>query len=96
MGKLSFGYPTELYWFHANLVNECYSLSFNYTIWRLIKIHAEDTLWTGTPANYTNPDAPQALREVRKLVDDGKYAEATEAAVKLSGKPSDVMLLNSS
>ncbi|KAG7014958.1 Alpha-L-fucosidase 2, partial [Cucurbita argyrosperma subsp. argyrosperma] len=45
----------------------------------------EDTLWTGTPADYTNPDAPVALREVRKLVDDGKYAEATEAAVKLSG-----------
>ncbi|KGN57492.1 alpha-L-fucosidase 2 [Cucumis sativus] len=53
----------------------------------------EDTLWTGTPADYTNPDAPEALREVRKLVDDGKYAEATEAAVKLSGKPSDVYQL---
>ncbi|KAG7030963.1 Alpha-L-fucosidase 2 [Cucurbita argyrosperma subsp. argyrosperma] len=53
----------------------------------------EDTLWTGIPADYTNSDAPVALREVRKLVDDGKYAEATEAAVKLSGKPSDVYQL---
>ncbi|KAL4588640.1 hypothetical protein LXL04_001532 [Taraxacum kok-saghyz] len=48
----------------------------------------EDTLWTGSPGNYTNPDAPKALSEVRKLVDDGKYAEATTSAVKLSGEPS--------
>ncbi|XP_050364508.1 alpha-L-fucosidase 2 [Argentina anserina] len=53
----------------------------------------EDTLWTGTPGNYTNPNAPPALAEVRKLVDDGKYAEATEAAVKLCGDPSDVYQL---
>ncbi|KAB2602816.1 alpha-L-fucosidase 2 [Pyrus ussuriensis x Pyrus communis] len=50
----------------------------------------EDTLWTGIPGNYTNPKAPQVLKEVRKLVDDGKYVEATEAAVKLAGDPSDV------
>lgn len=48
----------------------------------------DDTLWTGSPGKYTNPDAPQALSEVRKLVDDGKYAEATASAVKLSGEPS--------
>ncbi|KAF2321010.1 hypothetical protein GH714_032633 [Hevea brasiliensis] len=53
----------------------------------------DDTLWTGTPGNYTNPNAPEALSEVRKLVDDGKYAEATTAAVKLSGNPSDVYQL---
>ncbi|KAA8545809.1 hypothetical protein F0562_020740 [Nyssa sinensis] len=53
----------------------------------------EDTLWTGTPGNYTNPDAPKALSEVRKLVDDGHYAEATEAAVKLTDNPSDVYQL---
>ncbi|KAI5314764.1 PREDICTED: alpha-L-fucosidase [Prunus dulcis] len=53
----------------------------------------EDTLWTGTPGNYTNPKAPEALTEVRKLVDSGKYVEATEAAVKLSGDPSDVYQL---
>lgn len=53
----------------------------------------EDTLWTGTPGNYTNPDAPTALSEVRKLVDAGKYPEATEAAGKLSADPSDVYQL---
>ncbi|OVA03170.1 hypothetical protein BVC80_7209g2 [Macleaya cordata] len=53
----------------------------------------EDTLWTGVPGNYTNPDAPKALSEVRKLVDDGQFAQATEAAFKLSGKPSDVYQL---
>ena len=51
---------------------------------------AEDTLWTGTPGNYTDPKAPEALAEVRKLVDNGEYFAATEAAVKLSGNPSDV------
>ncbi|XP_059647853.1 alpha-L-fucosidase 2 [Cornus florida] len=53
----------------------------------------EDTLWTGIPGDYTNPDAPKALSEVRKLVDDGQYAEATAAAVKLSDNPSDVYQL---
>lgn len=50
----------------------------------------EDTLWTGIPGNYTNKDAPEALAEVRKLVDDRKYPEATAAAFKLSGHSSDV------
>ncbi|KAE8008055.1 hypothetical protein FH972_004603 [Carpinus fangiana] len=53
----------------------------------------EDTLWTGIPGNYTNPNAPEALTQVRKLVDNGEYAEATAAAVKLSGEPSDVYQL---
>lgn len=51
---------------------------------------AEDTLWTGTPGNYTNPDAPEALEQVRKLVDDGDFSEATTAAAKLTGIPSEV------
>ncbi|KAE8708266.1 Alpha-L-fucosidase 2 [Hibiscus syriacus] len=53
----------------------------------------EDTLWTGVPGDYTDPDAPIALSEVRKLVDLGDYAEATKAAVELSGHPSDVYQL---
>ncbi|KAF3962093.1 hypothetical protein ACB098_07G093600 [Castanea mollissima] len=53
----------------------------------------EDTLWTGNPGNYTNPNAPEALTQVRKLVDNGQYVEATAAAVKLSGAPSDVYQL---
>uniref|UniRef100_A0A2P2KFW5 Uncharacterized protein n=1 Tax=Rhizophora mucronata TaxID=61149 RepID=A0A2P2KFW5_RHIMU len=47
----------------------------------------EDTLWTGVPGNYTDPDAPKALSEVRNLVDKGDYVQATSAAVKLLGKP---------
>ncbi|KAJ4914267.1 Alpha-L-fucosidase 2 [Raphanus sativus] len=50
----------------------------------------EDTIWTGVPADYTNPNAPEALSQVRNLVDERKYAEATSEAVKLSGHPSDV------
>ncbi|KAI7747346.1 hypothetical protein M8C21_021571 [Ambrosia artemisiifolia] len=53
----------------------------------------EDTLWTGVPGEYTNPEAPNALSVVRKLVDDGNYAEATKEAVKLSADPSDVYQL---
>ncbi|KAI3986982.1 hypothetical protein MKX01_039917, partial [Papaver californicum] len=53
----------------------------------------EDTLWTGVPLDYTNPEAPKALAEVRKLVDDGEYIKATEAAFQLSDKPSDVYQL---
>ncbi|KAL5707163.1 alpha-L-fucosidase [Ranunculus cassubicifolius] len=45
----------------------------------------DDTLWTGVPGDYTNPDAPKALSQVRELVDKGQYPEATEAAFKLSG-----------
>ncbi|KAL0921796.1 hypothetical protein M5K25_008905 [Dendrobium thyrsiflorum] len=46
-----------------------------------------DTLWTGVPGDYTNPDAPSVLSKVRKLVDDGQYAEATTAAFGLSDHP---------
>ncbi|KAB5520717.1 hypothetical protein DKX38_025036 [Salix brachista] len=53
----------------------------------------EDTLWTGIPGDYTNPNAPAALSEVRKLVDNGQYAEATTAAEKLSGNQSDVCII---
>ncbi|KAL9264738.1 Alpha-L-fucosidase 2-like protein [Drosera capensis] len=54
----------------------------------------EDTLWTGTPGDYADPNASQAVEEVRKLVDDGNYSEATSVAdTKLSGNPSDVYQL---
>ncbi|OMO63313.1 Six-hairpin glycosidase-like protein [Corchorus olitorius] len=53
----------------------------------------EDTLWTGVPGIYTNPDAPKALLEVRNLVDSGEYVEATAAAAKLVGNPADVYQL---
>ncbi|KAL6209878.1 hypothetical protein ACLB2K_020817 [Fragaria x ananassa] len=52
----------------------------------VVSIHFEDTLWTGTPGNYTNANAPQALTEVYQLLGDInlefddlhlKYAEET-------------------
>ncbi|KAG6736066.1 hypothetical protein POTOM_061239 [Populus tomentosa] len=42
----------------------------------------EDTPLDRDPGNYTNPHAPEALSVVRKLVDNGQYAEATTAAEK--------------
>ncbi|XP_074286253.1 alpha-L-fucosidase 2-like [Silene latifolia] len=54
----------------------------------------EDTLWTGTPGNYTDPNAPKALAKVRKLVNDGNYSEATTVADnELPGAASDVYQL---
>ncbi|KAL2940641.1 Alpha-L-fucosidase 2 [Bienertia sinuspersici] len=54
----------------------------------------EDTLWTSPPGNYTDRKAPQALANVRKLVDNGKFSEATTVADKeLSGDASNAYQL---
>ncbi|XP_052211588.1 alpha-L-fucosidase 2-like isoform X2 [Diospyros lotus] len=54
----------------------------------------EDTLWTGIPGDYTKPDAPKALSEVRNLVNAGQYVEATKESVNLlSGLPEVYQLL---
>ncbi|CAL1397274.1 unnamed protein product [Linum trigynum] len=50
----------------------------------------DDTLWTGVPGDYTDPNAPAALSEVRKLVANGQFADASAEALKLSGKGSEV------
>ena len=38
----------------------------------------ENTLWAGQPNRNDNPDAREALPEVRKLIFDGKYKEAQD------------------
>ncbi|KAL8160550.1 hypothetical protein V2J09_002087 [Rumex salicifolius] len=54
----------------------------------------EDTLWTGIPGNYTDPNASKGLAHVRELVNSSKYAEATKMAeIELSGNPADVYQL---
>ncbi|KAI9402642.1 hypothetical protein POPTR_001G298900v4 [Populus trichocarpa] len=53
----------------------------------------EDTLWTGTPTDFTDPAIPQALSEVRNLVDSGKFSEATKAAARMFGKYTNVYKL---
>ena len=40
----------------------------------------EETIWAGSPNNNPNPDAKDALAEVRKLVFEGKYFEAQTLA----------------
>jgi hypothetical protein len=40
----------------------------------------EESVWTGKPDNFVNPLARPALCEVRKLLFDGKYAEAQKIA----------------
>ena len=42
----------------------------------------ENTLWAGGPNRNDNPDAKEALPEVRKLIFDGKYKEAQDLANK--------------
>jgi alpha-L-fucosidase 2 len=41
----------------------------------------EDTLWTGIPRYYHNPDAHKYLPEIRKLLFDGKQREAEQLAM---------------
>lgn len=45
----------------------------------------EDTLWSGYPRDTANPKALTALPEVRRLLFDGQYAEATAAAKAIQG-----------
>jgi alpha-L-fucosidase 2 len=48
----------------------------------------EDTLWGGGPYDPNNPDALAALPEVRRLIFDGKYAEANRlVSAKMMAKP---------
>ncbi len=48
----------------------------------------EDTLWAGGPYEPINPEANGALPEIRKLINAGEYAKATELAdAKFMGLP---------
>ncbi|MEP4078380.1 glycosyl hydrolase family 95 catalytic domain-containing protein [Haloferula sp.] len=47
----------------------------------------EDTLWSGGPHCYDNPEAHSHLAEVRKLLREGKYADAEDLAQKMMGVP---------
>lgn len=40
----------------------------------------EETVWAGSPNNNANPEAKEALPEVRKLIFEGKYLEAQNLA----------------
>jgi len=42
----------------------------------------EDTLWTGIPRDYTNPEALEYLPIVRRLLFEGKQAEAEDIAMR--------------
>jgi alpha-L-fucosidase 2 len=46
----------------------------------------EDTLWSGAPREWNNPDAKRHLSEVRRLVlEERNYAEATDLCKKMQG-----------
>jgi len=45
----------------------------------------EDTLWSGGPRDWNNPQAPAALADVRRLIAEGKFAEADRAARGMQG-----------
>ena len=47
----------------------------------------EDTLWSGGPHCYDNPDAYGYLATVRELLERGKYTEAEATAEKMLGIP---------
>ncbi len=47
----------------------------------------EDTLWSGGPHCYDNPDAYQHLATVRELLEQGEYLDAEATAQKMLGRP---------
>ncbi|MCM2369369.1 glycoside hydrolase family 95 protein [Aporhodopirellula aestuarii] len=47
----------------------------------------EDTLWSGGPHSYDNPEAYSHLATVRKLLDQGDYAKAEDVAQNMLGIP---------
>ncbi|MDI1363801.1 MAG: glycoside hydrolase family 95 protein, partial [bacterium] len=48
----------------------------------------ENTLWGGGPYDPVNPEAAAALPEIRRLIDSGEYAKATDLAdAKFMAKP---------
>ena len=48
---------------------------------------AEETLWTGPPRSYNNPDAFGHLAATRRLLRDGDFEKAEEEASKMMGRP---------
>jgi len=51
----------------------------------------EDTLWGGSPHDYTNPEAYSHLAELRQLIFAGKGKEADELSSKMMGRPKLLM-----
>jgi len=47
----------------------------------------EDTLWSGGPHDYSNPEAYSHLATVRQLLEHGEYDKAEAAAQKMMGEP---------
>ena len=47
----------------------------------------EDTLWSGGPHDYDNPDAYQLLATVRGQLEQGEYRAAEATAQKMLGRP---------
>ena len=45
----------------------------------------EDTLWSGGPKDCDNPEALKTLPEIRRLIFEGKYAEAHQLGKKMMG-----------
>ncbi|MFE5320890.1 glycoside hydrolase N-terminal domain-containing protein [Paenibacillus sp. NPDC056579] len=45
----------------------------------------EDTLWSGGPKDWNNPEALASLPEVRRLLDEGRYREADLACKNMMG-----------
>ena len=52
----------------------------------------EETLWSGFPKNWNNPDAPKVLPEIRQAVKNGDYALADSLGKKMMGPDTQVYL----
>ncbi|MBC8053311.1 MAG: glycoside hydrolase family 95 protein [Sphingobacteriaceae bacterium] len=62
------------------------AMVFGYALSERLQLN-EETVWSGQPKDFVNPEAKAALPVIRKLLFDGKYAEAQKLAQeKMMGK----------
>jgi len=79
--KLWYNHPAEKVWEEALPVGNgrLAAMIYGNTGKEVIKLN-ESSIWSGGPNRNDNPDAFSALPEVRSLIFEGKYSEATKLA----------------
>ena len=66
------------------------AMVFGYPLSERLQLN-EETVWSGQPKDFVNPESKGVLPEVRKLLFEGKYTEAQKLAQeKMMGKQTDL------
>ncbi len=92
--KLWYDHPADKTWTDALPVGNgrLGAMVYGNPAQEIIKLN-ETSVWSGSPSNNNNPDAKDALPEVRKLLFEGKYKEAQQlASRKIQAKQNNGMM----